>query len=148
MQVLVFGSNGQGFHGAGSAGLAMRGTASNTWRDDPQFLRAMRAPEGHPDRIGDRAVFGVARGFQTGRNGSSYAIQTVTRPGARRSISIQEIETQIDTLLAWASSHPTYEVLVTPIGCGYAGYTREEMDRVWARKILPSNVTRIYPTQD
>jgi hypothetical protein len=39
VEVLVFGSNRSGFHGAGSAGLAFRGDSRNTWRSDPFFLR-------------------------------------------------------------------------------------------------------------
>jgi hypothetical protein len=36
-EVFVFGSNRDGFHGAGSAGLACRGDASNSWRSDERF---------------------------------------------------------------------------------------------------------------
>ena len=80
-EVFVFGSNGQGFHGAGTAGLALRGDARNNWRQDAWFLAASR---GENDGVGRWAVFGVARGFQQGRQGKSYAIQTVTRPARVR----------------------------------------------------------------
>ena len=80
-EIFVFGSNRDGFHGAGGAGLACRGDAANTWRRDDWFKRAMVAPPGDPARVGRWAVFGVARGFQVGRSGRSYAVQTIERPG-------------------------------------------------------------------
>lgn len=126
-KVFVFGSNSTGFHGAGSAGYAMRGDSRNTWRQDAAFLKAMKAPEGHPDRIGKLAVFGIAEGFQTGLEGSSYAIVTVTRPGLRRSIPITKIREQLVTLWRFADTHPEYEFEMTLLGCGYAGYRAIEM---------------------
>jgi hypothetical protein len=130
-QVFIFGSNGSGFHGAGGAGLACRGESANTWRLDQWFLKAMKSPVGSPDRIGKWAIFGVARGFQQGREGASYAIQTVTKPGAKRSISLQEIAKQITDLYLFAEKHPELTFLISPIGEGYAGYTHEEMQDVW-----------------
>ena len=145
MQVLVFGSNAQGFHGAGSAGLAFKNDARNNWREHGQFLKAMKSPIGSPDRIGFRAVFGIARGFQTGTHGSSYAIQTVTRPGEKRSIPLSEIKSQIQELITFANEHPDYNFGVTNIGEGYAGYSREEMNfSIWNTLELPTNIIRIH----
>ena len=97
-EVFVFGSNAQGFHGAGSAGYAMRGDTRNNWRQDKTFRRAMEAPVGHPDRVGKWAVFGVARGFSKGHEGISYAIQTIEKPGRKRSTSRQDICIQLGRL--------------------------------------------------
>lgn len=148
-QVLLFGSNASGFHGAGSAGFAMRGDTRNTWRDDPAFRRAMHAPPGHPDRTGLYAVYGVARGHQTGTRGMSYAIQTIERPGARRSTSRREIYAQLTAFAAFSLAHPHWEMLVTPIGEGYSGWTREEMHEVWCwlerQKGFPPNWTFLRP---
>lgn len=130
-EVLVFGSNATGFHGAGGAGLACRGDARNTWRQDKWFQAAMKAPEGSPDRVGKYAVYGVARGFQVGREGKSYAVQTIERPGRRRSTSRREIYHQLVELWTFAEAHPEWTFLVTPLGEGYAGYTSEEMQEVW-----------------
>lgn len=142
MNVIVFGSNEQGFHGAGAAGFVMRNDFANTWRSDPTFLAAMRAPPGSPLRIGHRAVFGIGRGFQEGHHGASYAICTVTRPGARRSISLTEIELQLQTFMKFAASHPSWTFTILNIGTGYAGYTPAEMEQVWSRLLLPSNCSR------
>ena len=127
-QVFVFGSNGQGFHGAGSAGLACRGDSRNNWRQDQWFLAAMRGG----DPTGKWAVYGVARGFQQGREGMSFAIQTVTRPGAKQSVSRREIYYQLVDLWDFARANPQWEILLTPVGQGYAGWSREEMAEVWA----------------
>lgn len=129
--VYVFGSNLGGFHGAGSAGMAMRGTAAHLgkdgWRSDAHFLRAMKAPYGHADRMGLRAVYGVAEGLQQGTQGLGWAIPTVTRPGARRSIALTTIQVSLKTLWLYATLHPEYDFIYAPLGCGYAGYTPAEM---------------------
>lgn len=147
VMVFVFGSNGTGFHGAGSAGYAWRGVMANTWRSDNAFLKAMNSPVGSPDRIGKFAVFGVARGFQEGREGKSYAIQTVTRPGAKRSIPLEEIQSQIEELLVFAQQHPEWIFMVAPLGEGYAGYTKTEIDNLWswALATMPTNLMFIQP---
>jgi len=132
-EVFVFGSNRDGFHGAGGAGLACRGDAGNTWRNDSWFLKAMKAPVGSTDRIGKWAVYGVARGFQEGREGKSYAIVTVTRPGAKRSIPLEDIFGQLQDLWKFAAEHPELSFVISPIGEGYAGYSRTEMDSLWER---------------
>src|SRR5215207_2445888 len=117
-EVFVFGSNRDGFHGAGGAGLACRGDAANTWRQDPWFKRAKDARTGDAARIGRWAVFGVAKGFQIGRCGRSYAVQTIERPGARRSTSRREIYRQLVELVAFARTRPDDSFLVTPLGEG------------------------------
>lgn len=94
-QVFVFGSNASGFHGAGSAGQAMRGDACNTWRHDPAFLRAMKSPVGSAGRVGLWAVYGVARGPMLGTSGKSYAVQTVTDTGKKRSLPLADIHAQL-----------------------------------------------------
>jgi len=126
-QVFVFGSNLDGFHGAGSAGQACRGDPRNNWREDEWFLKALRSPAGSPDRIGKWAVFGQAKGWQRGTEGMSYAIVTVTRPGQRRSIPLDDIKAQLVELCAFCCEHPEWEFLMTPIGAGYAGYSESEM---------------------
>jgi hypothetical protein len=130
-EVFVFGSNGDGFHGAGSAGLACRGTAENTWRRDEWFTLARESPEGSPERIGTWAVFGCARGYQEGRCGRSYAVQTISFPGARRSTTRREIYAQLRQLVAFARTRPELRFVVTPLGEGYSGYTTGEMAEVW-----------------
>lgn len=139
-EVFVFGSNGTGFHGAGAAGLAMRGDSRNTWREDQEFLMAMNSPPGSMERQGKWAVLGVAQGFQEGREGKSYAIQTVTRPGARRSINLSVILHQLKGLKTFSLQHSGWIFLITRLGEGYAGYSHQEMSNLWNQlKPFPDN---------
>jgi len=137
-QVFIFGSNSTGFHGEGSAGVAMRGVRAirssheyTPWRNDQEFLAAMNSQQGSPTRVGTWAIYGQARGFQVGHNGSSYAIVTVTHPGKRRSISRRDIYFQLVELWAFAKAHPELDFLMTSIGTGYAGYSHAEMQEVF-----------------
>jgi hypothetical protein len=144
-QIYIFGSNAGGFHGAGSAGLAMRGNSANTWRTDPVFLQAKNSPPNSPHRIGKWAVFGIARGFQTGHCGMSYAIETIQRPGLKRSTPLHEIEKQFLTLFQFAEENPQWEFLMTNVGATLAGYSKQEMLECWNRATtktpIPTNIT-------
>lgn len=133
---IIFGSNEQGFHGAGAAGYAMRGTFENTWRTDPRFQEARFGP----DKRGLHAVFGQGRGFQTGTKGSSYAIATVTQPGLPRSVSLSEIQRQVDECERFIIAHPEMDFVVTGFGAGYAGYSEDEVRPMWCQLLSHNNV--------
>ncbi len=130
-EVFVFGSNDGGWHGAGAAGFACRGVAANNWRLDPWFLAAAQSASDSEQRIGKWAVLGQGRGFQVGREGKSYAIATVEKPGDQRTIGLMEIGSQLIDLSRFASDYEEWEFLITPLGTGFAGYTHEEMQRMW-----------------
>jgi hypothetical protein len=138
-EVFAFGSNEGGFHGAGAAGLAMRNESRNTWRQDQKFLKAMKAPVGSKERVGHWAVFGVGRGHQVGHNGESYAVATVTRAGAKRSISLEEIRKQLEELFSWSRAHPEKTVYCAINGGGYNGYSVEEIASCYPT-CIPENV--------
>lgn len=127
------GKNGQGFHGAGAAAIAYRGTALNDWREDKAFLEALDAPIGSEKRIGRWAVLGVSRGLMRGRSGLSYGIQTVTAPGQRRSVTLIEIGAQFLDLWKFADQHPELSFLVSKVGCGLAGYQPRDIQRILRR---------------
>lgn len=126
-ECFVFGSNLDGFHGAGAAGYAFRGDASNTWRQDSFFIKAMSAPPLSEVRIGKWAIYGVARGYQRGREGASYAIPTVTKPGRKRSIPLADIQRDVDDFIKYAIDHPDVRFYVTELGCNLAGWTPSEI---------------------
>lgn len=130
-EVFCFGTNEGGFHGAGSAGQAMRGDARNTWRTDPAFKAAMDAPVGDPARVGLWAVYGQAEGPMLGQAGKSYGIVTIVRPGQRRSTPLSDIGQSLTDLCRFANRRPGLTFLITPLGEGYSGYTRREMGEVW-----------------
>jgi hypothetical protein len=149
-EVFVFGSNESGFHGAGAAGLAYRGDHRNNWRTDEAFVSDLTVSMGGTTRhlsvpvMGRWAVLGVGRGPQTGSLGRSYAVATVTKPGARCSVSRREIYHQLVALWQYARTLPDRTFLITPLGEGYAGWTEAEMAEVWgyltAKHGLPENL--------
>jgi len=134
--VFVFGSNDSGFHGAGMAGFAFRGDPANTWRECPIMRAAMGHGAGYKGLL---AVFGQAQGFQEGTMGKSYAIQTVTRPGNRRSVSLPFIDKQVDNLVLFMREHPELDFCLTPFGCGFAGYFKYEMRPIWDKILTEPN---------
>lgn len=145
--VFVFGSNLGGFHGAGAAGFAYRGDSRNTWRNDESFIKALKTPLDSPERIGKWAVLGQGKGFQRGREGCSYAIATVHVPGAKRSISLEDIYKQFVELVLFAKQHPELEFLCCVTGGGYSGYYVEEIATLYQRlekeQSVPNNV--VFP---
>jgi hypothetical protein len=105
----------------------------------------MKAPVGSKDRVGKWAVYGMAYGYQHGREGNSYAIMTVLKPGAKRSIDLSDIKVQFEDLFSLASEYPHWEFIMTPVGCGYSGYSNNEMNDCWMAAIedfgtLPKNI--------
>ena len=94
-EVFVFGSNLDGFHGAGSAGYATFNRDGNHWREFDYGSK----PDGWK---GKWNVKGIGEGFQKGTEGKSYALPTVTRAGARRSRSINEVRGSVSKLYSFA----------------------------------------------
>jgi hypothetical protein len=144
-EVLVFGSNKEGFHGAGAAGLAWSGRPNYYWKqEEERVLEIRRSPPDDERRIGAWAIFGWARGIQIGHTGTSYAIQTVEQPGQRQSVSRREIFHQLGPLLTLAKSWYDCTFIVTALGEGLGGYSRAEMGEVWreahARHGIPENM--------
>ena len=123
-----------GFHGAGAAGFASFGVHGNVWRD----FDYDQWPNG---KQGKWNVKGVAEGLQEGTEGKSYAIPTVTRPGARRSIPLSKIKESVSRLYAVARMKPEWEFIVA-YGArkGLNGYSPEEMASAFAQKPIPDNM--------
>ena len=144
-QVFVFGSNKSGFHGAGAAGFALRGESRNNWRQDKWFLKAMKSERKSFDRIGKWAVYGIGRGFQKGKYGNSYAIQTIERPGMKRSTSLEVIYCQLQKLVRFAKINNELEFLVVgKLGANLSGWSLSKMKEVFKKlyviNILPDNI--------
>lgn len=93
-QIFVFGSNVEGRHGKGAA---------------------LEARKKHG------AKYGQARGLQ----GNSYAI--VTKELRKHDIytkpTISSIRDEVETFLQFAKDHRDWNFIVSPIGCGLAGFT-------------------------
>lgn len=105
--VAVFGSNRQGKHKKGMADTALRHYGA-------------RMDRGH--------------GFQ----GSSYAIPTREfHNGYLRSLDLESVRAYVYVFLDFARQHPDIRFLVTRIGCGYAGFTDEQIAPLFF--LSPSN---------
>ena len=77
------------------------------------------------------AVLGVGKGPQ----GTSYALPT---KGINISfMPLAEVEVHIDAFKDFAMDHPNVEFQVTQVGCGLAGFTKEQIAPLF--KSSPSN---------
>ena len=77
--------------------------------------------------------FGAVWGQGVGLQGQSYAIPTM-HGGPRR------IQPYVDEFIIFAEEHPELNFLVTPIGCGIAGFTPEEIAPLFHRATNLTNV--------
>jgi hypothetical protein len=140
-EVFVFGSNWDGkrggFHGAGAAGFASFGVSGNRWRE----FDYDRKPNGWQ---GKWNVKGVGEGLQAGTEGTSYALPIVTRPGAKRSLTHQQIVENIRKMYVCASANPGLRFLVAGSKMGsqpLCGYTHDEICSMYVEAgPIPSNV--------
>lgn len=67
------------------------------------------------------AIYGKGEGIQ----GDSYAIPT--KDANLRTLPLEDIAGRIDTFMEFARSNPQMTFRVTPVGCGLAGYSREQI---------------------
>lgn len=134
-EVFVFGSNLQGFHGAGSAGYASFNKKGNIWRTENYDKK----PNGWK---GCWNVKGVGEGFQEGTKGKSYALPTVTRAGMKRSRTIQEISDSVKKLYDFATENPQYNFYLAYMddGKNLNGYTSSEFFQAFKDKKIPENI--------
>lgn len=132
-QVFVFGTNKQGFHGGGAAGFASFNEGEN-WRN----LNYNNLPTGW---LGKWNVKGISEGFMIGREGMSYGIETIVRPGKLRSISPEEIKHSIKRLYDIANQQKDLEFLVAyTTKPNLNGYTPKEMASFFDSFKIPENM--------
>ena len=87
--------------------------------------------------------FGAVWGQGVGLQRQSYAIPTM-HGGPRR------IQPYVDEFIIFAEEHPELNFLVTPIGCGIAGFTPEDIAPLFARAKdlenvwLPEDFRKLY----
>lgn len=67
-----------------------------------------------------RLHFGAVMGKGVGLQGQSYAIPTMQG-------GVETIRPYVDRFIAYAKRHPEKHFLVTPIGCGIAGFEAEDI---------------------
>jgi hypothetical protein len=78
------------------------------------------------------AVYGQGEGLQ----GNSYAIPT--KSSALRTLPLWRIEKAVLNFIQFAKDRPELEFQLTPIGCGLAGYTPEQIAPMFTD--APANV--------
>ena len=70
--------------------------------------------------------FGAIYGQPIGLQGQSYAIPTKDRT-IKRSLDLSVIQLYVEEFICFASMNKNYTFLVTPIGCGAAGYKSKQI---------------------
>jgi len=76
--------------------------------------------------------FGAEWGVGEGLQGQSYAIPTME--------GLDSLKLAVDRFIAFAGQHPEYTFLVTPIGCGIAGYRESQIGPLFAQAAALPNV--------
>lgn len=76
--------------------------------------------------------FGAEWGVGDGLCGQSYAISTME--------GLEETEKNVSRFISFARLHSEFTFLVTPIGCGIAGYTPSEIAPLFAEAVELENV--------
>lgn len=85
-----------------------------------------------------RKNFGAIYGRGEGIQGLSYAIPT--KDGNLRTLPLSAIAEHVATFLAFALANPELRFRITPIGCGLAGYRREQIKPIFeGHGPLPKN---------
>ena len=77
--------------------------------------------------------FGAVMGQGVGLQGQSYAIPTMQG-------GVETIRPYVDEFIRFAVEHPDMKFLVTPIGCGIAGFTAREMGPLFAAAVEVDNI--------
>ena len=77
--------------------------------------------------------FGAVWGQGVGMQGQSYAIPTMQG-------GVETIAPYVDEFIEFAKSHPDMTFLVTPIGCGIAGFTPKELAPLFVRAVDVENI--------
>lgn len=82
--------------------------------------------------------YGAEYGVGQGRTGMSYALPT--KDWMLKTLTLAAIERHIIDFIAYAYDNPDDEFLLTPIGCGLAGYRRDQIKPLIEKYLRPSNV--------
>ena len=78
--------------------------------------------------------FGAIWGQGTGLQGQSYAIPTMQG-------GVETIKPYVDEFIQFAKEHPNLKFLVTPIGCGIAGFKPSQIASLFKEA---KNIFNIY----
>ena len=82
--------------------------------------------------------FGAKWGVGRGMTGRSYAFPTKDEQLCTR--MLHELEEEVIMLYAVARNYPDFTFLVTPVGCGLAGYHPSQVAPLFLNQLVPDNV--------
>lgn len=85
-----------------------------------------------------REHYGAEYGVGVGRTGNSYAVPT--KDYLLKVLTLGAIGRHLADFVAYAKEHPEDTFMLTPIGTGLAGYTREQIYSLLKQLDVPSNV--------
>ena len=85
--------------------------------------------------------FGAETGVGEGVTGQCYAIPTCSRPGVPFG-SIEDVRPYVDTFLLFAEGYLDKTFLMTPIGTGIAGFSKEDLNSLFTD--IPFNVILLW----
>lgn len=77
--------------------------------------------------------FGAQWGEGVGPTGQCYAIPTMQG-------GVETIQPYVDDFILYAAAHPELEFLVTPIGCGIAGFDESDIAPLFASALQYPNI--------
>ena len=80
-----------------------------------------------------RLHFGAVLGNGDGPQGQSYAIPTMQG-------GVETIQPYVDKFISYAKAHPEQTFLVTPIGCGIAGFMPDDIAPLFEKAICVENI--------
>lgn len=83
--------------------------------------------------------FGAINGQSEGLQGDSYAIITKELRSDRPPVCLAEVAVGVKKFLAFARENSDREFFLTPIGCGLAGFTVDQIAPMF--RDVPKNVT-------
>ena len=115
-EVFVFGSNLAGIHGAGAARFAN----SRGWAREGQGI-----------------------GMCESVYGRSYAI--ATKDFDIKTCELNIIQIQVSMFLQVTLLRPELEFLVTPIGCGLAGFKPEQIMKLFTNGVHSDSFQKVFP---
>lgn len=82
--------------------------------------------------------YGAEYGVGVGPTGCAYALPT--KDSTLKTLTLDVIERFIKDFIQYAEDNPDDEFLLTPIGCGLAGYRRDQVKPLIEKYNRPSNV--------
>jgi hypothetical protein len=82
--------------------------------------------------------WGATYGVPAGRQGQAYGIVTKELRPHFPPVTLEEVQQGVERFLEYAKAHPEDTFLVTPIGCGLAGFKEDQIRPLFVGS--PANV--------